>query len=86
MRVATAGTAALLSVALIAGISEIGLRGFPFFVFRATATGESGPQAPTDQQFLAAEAAAAHHHAATTKAPPAPKGKHHKKALEVHHT
>jgi hypothetical protein len=80
MRVATAGTAALLSFALIAGVTEIGLRGFPFFVFRDAGTGETRSTAPTDQQFLAREAAAAHHTAT-------PKGRHHKdtKVPEVHH-
>jgi hypothetical protein len=72
MRIATAGTAALLSVALISGISEIGIRGFPFFVFREAGTGETRATAPTDQQFLAKEAAARH--------APAPKGRHHKKS------
>ncbi len=87
MRIATAGTAALLSVAVIAGISEIGLRGFPFFVFREAATGETRPTALTDQQFLAKEAAAARHAVAPTHHPAAPKGRHHKKphvTVKVH--
>jgi hypothetical protein len=81
MRIATAGTAALLSVAVISGITEIGMRGFPFFVFRQAGTGETRPTAPTDQQFLAREAAAAHNAAA-------PKGRHHKtpsKTVDEHH-
>jgi hypothetical protein len=81
MRIATAGTAALLSVAVISGITEIGMKGFPFFVFRQAGTGETRPTAPTDQQFLAREAAAANH--AT-----APKGRHHKtpsKTVDAQH-
>jgi hypothetical protein len=83
MRVATVGAAALLSVAVISGITEIGLRGFPFFVFRPAGTGETGPQGiPSDQQFLADEAAAAaHHHTA------APSGRHARKShppVEIH--
>ena len=81
MRIATAGTAALLSVAVISGITEIGMKGFPFFVFRQAGTGETRPTAPTDQQFLAREAAAAHNAAA-------PKGRHHKtpsKTVDEHH-
>ncbi len=85
MRVATAATAALLSVAVISGITEIGLRGLPFFVFRETGTGETGPQSQTDQQFLASEAAPAHKTTATH--PSGAKGRHHRKshpAVVVH--
>jgi hypothetical protein len=81
MKVATAATAALLSVALISGATELGLHGYKFFVFRQAGTGSTGDQ-ETDQQFLAREAAAAHHTAA------APKGRHHKTSdqkTEVHH-
>jgi hypothetical protein len=80
MRITTAVTAALVSIAVISGAAEIGLHGFPFFVFRETGAGETGPAGGSDQQFLAKEAAAA-------KAA-APKGRHHKKShqtLEVHH-
>jgi hypothetical protein len=80
MKVATAATAALLSVALISGAAEVGMHGFKFFVFRAGGTGETAGT-ETDQQFLARQAAATHHVAA-------PKGRHHKKShqtAEVHH-
>jgi hypothetical protein len=59
MRVATAATAALFSIAVITGAAEIGMHGFKFFVFRETGAGESGPNVPTDQQFLAQQAAEA---------------------------
>jgi hypothetical protein len=78
MRVATMGTAALLSVALISTVAEISMRGLPFFVFRQTGTGETGPAGITDQQFLANEAAAAHH--ATTAKVAGATGRHHRKA------
>jgi hypothetical protein len=58
MRVATAATAAMFSIAVITGTAELGLHGFKFFVFRQGGTGETGSP-ETDQQFLAAEAAAA---------------------------
>ncbi len=80
MRIATAATAALFSIAVISGATEIGLHGFPFFVFRQGATGETGGS-ETDHQFLAKEAAAAHRVVSA-------KGRHHKKShqtLEVHH-
>ena len=84
MRIATAATATLLSIALIGGAAEIGMHGFNFFTFRAGGTGETAGT-ETDRQFLAQEAAAAHH-APTAKAAAAAKGRHHKKTLEVHHT
>jgi hypothetical protein len=59
MRIATAATATLFSFAALTGATEIGLHGFKFFVFRAGGTGESAPNVPTDQQFLAQQAAAA---------------------------
>jgi hypothetical protein len=77
MRIATAATASLFSLAVISGIAEIGSHGFPFFVFRP-AVGESAPTVPTDQQFLAKEAAAAHH-VVTPTHHVTPKGRHHKK-------
>jgi hypothetical protein len=76
MRIATAATAALFTVAAISGATEVGLHGFKFFVFRAGGTGETAGK-ETDQQFLAREAAAAHHVVA-------PKGRHHKKAHQTH--
>jgi hypothetical protein len=84
MRIATAATAALVSVALIGGATEIGLHGFNFFTFRAGGTGETGGS-ETDQQFQAQQAAP-QHAAAPKAAAPAPKGRHHKKTLEVHHS
>jgi hypothetical protein len=74
-RVATAGTAALLSVAAVGAITMTGLHGFSFFVFREAGQGET-PGNFKDTNFLARQAAAqkaaAHHHDA------APKGRHHK--------
>jgi hypothetical protein len=80
MRIATAATAALCLFAVGTGATEIGLHGFPFFVFRSGGTGQTAGT-ETDQQFLARQAAAAHHVVA-------PKGRHHRKphqALKVHH-
>ena len=80
MRVAAAATAALVLFAAGTGATELGLHGFPFFVFRPGGTGQTAGT-ETDHQFLARQAAAAHHAGA-------PKGRHHKKphkALEVHH-
>jgi hypothetical protein len=58
MRVATAATATLFSVAAISGAAEIGLHGFKFFTFRSGGTGETAGTVGTDQQFLAQQAAA----------------------------
>jgi len=58
IRVAAAATAALFLFAVGSGAMELVEHGFSFFVFRETGTGETGPSAPTDQQFLAQEAAA----------------------------
>jgi hypothetical protein len=58
-RVAATATAALFLCALSTGTTELALHGFKFFVFRSAGTGETGPSAPSDQQFLAQEAAAA---------------------------
>jgi hypothetical protein len=76
MRIATAATATLLSFAVISAGVEVATFGFKFFVFR-TAVGETGPGAPTDQQFLAQQSAAAHHVVA-------PKGRHVIKSHKVH--
>jgi hypothetical protein len=59
MHVAAAATATLFMFAVVMAAVEIGTFGPRFFVFRSTGTGETGPNAPTDQQFLAQEAAAA---------------------------
>ena len=85
IRIATAATAALFLFAVGTGATEIGLHGFPFFVFRPGGTGETQGK-ETDQQFLARQAAAARNAAAHHAA--APKGRHHRKShqtLEVHH-
>jgi hypothetical protein len=42
MRVAVIATSALFLVPLAAGVTEICLHGFDFFVFRAAGTGETG--------------------------------------------
>jgi hypothetical protein len=70
-RVATIGTAALLSIAAIGGLAEIGMHGFNFFVFREGGQGET-PGNFHDTNFLARQSAASQHHDA------APKGRHHK--------
>jgi hypothetical protein len=74
MRIATFGTAALLSIAAIGAVTEIGLHGFNFFVFREGGQGET-PGNFHDTNFLARQAAQAQHHDAA-----APKGRHHKVA------
>ena len=71
MRFATWATAALVLFAVICGVSEVGLHGFKFFVFRGGGVGETGGS-ETDQQFLARQAAA--HHVV------APKALHHGKS------
>jgi hypothetical protein len=70
MRIATAGTAALLSIAAIGSVTYTGIHGFSFFVFRESGQGET-PGNFTDAKFLARQAAAQHHDSA-------PKGRHHK--------
>jgi hypothetical protein len=70
MRIATAGTAALLSIAAIGAVTYTGIHGFSFFVFRESGQGET-PGNFTDAKFLARQAAAQHHDSA-------PKGRHHK--------
>ena len=80
MRIATAGTAALLSVAAIGAVTMTGIHGFSFFVFREGAQGET-PGNFTDTDFLARQAAAQHHDSAPKAAQhhdSAPKGRHHK--------
>jgi hypothetical protein len=75
MRIATCASAALLVFALVSGATEIGLRGFKFFVFRSGGTGETAGS-ETDQQFLARKADAGLH-------VEAPKGRHVVKQHEV---
>jgi hypothetical protein len=70
MRIATAGTAALLSIAAAGAVTYTGIHGFSFFVFRESGQGET-PGNFTDAKFLARQAAAQHHDSA-------PKGRHHK--------
>jgi hypothetical protein len=79
MRIATAATATLFSFAALTGATELGLHGFKFFVFRETGVGETGPTAPTDQQFVAQQAAAAKAAAAKAATPHRP-GKHSAKS------
>lgn len=82
MRIATAGTAALLSIAAAGAITMTSVHGFSFFVFRESGQGET-PGTFTDANFLAgqkecrvggipAACPAAQHHDS------APKGRHHK--------
>jgi hypothetical protein len=76
VRVATYGTAALLSIVALGGLAEIGAHGFSFFVFREGGQGET-PGNFHDTNFLARQArqaAEGQHHDA------APKGRHHKVA------
>jgi hypothetical protein len=91
MRIATAGTAALLSVAAVGAVTMTGIHGFKFFVFRESAQGET-PGNFTDVNFLAGQkecpgavvCPAAQHHDSAPKAAQhhdaAPKGRHHKAA------
>jgi hypothetical protein len=60
MRIATCGTAALFSFAVISGVTEVGLHGYKFFVFREGGVGQT-PGNETDQQFLARQAAVTRH-------------------------
>jgi hypothetical protein len=59
MRIATAATVSLFSIAVIAAGANIAHFGFKFFTFRETGAGETGSNGGTDQDFLAKEAAAA---------------------------
>jgi hypothetical protein len=43
LRVAAIATSALVVAGIAAGVAEIGLHGFDFFVFRAAGNGETGP-------------------------------------------
>jgi hypothetical protein len=58
MRVATAATVSLFSIALVAAGANIAHFGFKFFTFREAGAGETGGS-QTDQNFLAQQAAAA---------------------------
>jgi hypothetical protein len=53
-RIATAGTAALLSVAAIGAVTMTSIHGFSFFVFRESGQGET-PGTFTDANFLAGQ-------------------------------
>jgi hypothetical protein len=64
MRIAASVTAASVLFAVGTGVTEFGLHGYKFFVFRATGIGSGGTE--TDQQFLAQQATTAK--AATAKA------------------
>jgi hypothetical protein len=50
IRVMTILTATLVVFALITGTAEVALHGFAFFVFRATGTGETGPNGLQENQ------------------------------------
>ena len=50
IRVAAAATAALFLFAITAGITELTLHGFAFFVFRSAGTGETGPNGLQEDQ------------------------------------
>jgi len=50
VRVMTVVTATLVTFALVAGTAEVALHGFSFFVFRATGTGETGPNGLQENQ------------------------------------
>jgi len=50
IRVMTVITAALVLFAVITGVTEIGLHGFAFFVFRSVGTGETGPNGLQENQ------------------------------------
>jgi hypothetical protein len=75
IRIAAGGTAALLSIAAIGGLTEIGSHGFNFFVFREGGQGET-PGNFHDTNFLARQAAQAQHHEAAAK------GRHRKVAQD----
>ncbi|HUB42368.1 MAG TPA: hypothetical protein VMA72_26245 [Streptosporangiaceae bacterium] len=89
IRIATAGTAALLSVAAAGAITMTGIHGFRFFVFRESGQGET-PGNFTDLNFLTGQkecagavvCPAAQQHDSAPKAAQhndsAPKGRHHK--------
>ncbi|HEX4062619.1 MAG TPA: hypothetical protein VHY58_16505 [Streptosporangiaceae bacterium] len=50
MRIAVIATSALFLVAVVAGVMEVHLHGFDFFIFRATGTGETGPNGLQENQ------------------------------------
>jgi hypothetical protein len=50
IRVAGVATAVLFLFAVICGATEIALHGFPFFVFRSTGVGETGPSGLQENQ------------------------------------
>jgi hypothetical protein len=50
IRFAAIATSALFLVAVVTGATEIHLHGFDFFIFRATGTGETGPNGLKEDQ------------------------------------
>lgn len=65
MRFATSATAALVALAVLLGVAEVGMHGVKFFLFREAGVGHSGKSdTETDQQFLAQQASMAQHDAA----------------------
>ena len=66
MRIARYSVAALVTFALTAGLTEVGLHGPAFFAFRQGGTGVTAGN-ETDQQFLAQQA---HHPAKGRHVPP----------------
>jgi hypothetical protein len=50
IRVMTVITATLVLFAVVTGVTEIGLHGFAFFVFRSVGTGETGPNGLQENQ------------------------------------
>jgi hypothetical protein len=83
MRRITIGAAALVLFAVGTGITEMGLHGFKFFVFRAGGTGSTPGSVINDQQFLDKEqhGTTAHSGAKATHEPAKhhePKGRHHR--------
>ncbi len=82
-RIVMAGTAALLSVALVGAVTYTGIHGFSFFVFRESGQGET-PGSFKDANFIAGQKECpgavvcppAHHTVAPT-------GKHHKTSAQT---
>jgi hypothetical protein len=50
MRFAVIATSVLFLVAVVAGVAEIDLHGFDFFVFRSIGSGETGPNGLQESQ------------------------------------
>jgi hypothetical protein len=75
MRRVSVGVAALVALALTAGITEVALHGYQFFVFRQGGTGSTPGTVIKDNQFLARE-----HHKVNAHQPV----KAHEKAKALH--